>query len=161
VFSVLEIEYNDVKQARSRVAHWRGENLVLYKPRVHPDFVARFSPPCEGGVRGGGPGAIDPKVLRGKVLDRLVRTRASEKELEELKMLAVADAAASLPRSAMVLLARCPPPLPPPSQGGEKDAPASSVWRNKPRSGPRLMTPQPRLAFHHLSPALSAFLRGI
>ena len=29
---------------------WAGEKLVLHKLRFHPDFVAPFSPPCEGGV---------------------------------------------------------------------------------------------------------------
>src|SRR5271157_956446 len=31
--------------------------------RFHPDFVAPFSPPCEGGVRGGGPGSTSHKVF--------------------------------------------------------------------------------------------------
>ena len=30
-----------------------GEKLVLHKLRLHPDFVAPFSPPCEGGGLGG------------------------------------------------------------------------------------------------------------
>jgi hypothetical protein len=37
--------------------------LILHKLRFHPDFVASFSPPCEGGVRGGGPGTTSHKVF--------------------------------------------------------------------------------------------------
>jgi len=37
--------------------------LVLHKLRIHPDFVAPFSPPCEGGVGGGGPGMTIHKVF--------------------------------------------------------------------------------------------------
>ena len=33
-------------------SHSAGEKLVLHKLRFHPDLVAPFSPPCEGGVRG-------------------------------------------------------------------------------------------------------------
>src|SRR5271157_1088403 len=40
--------------SRCRRWAWAGEKSVLNKLRVHPDFVAPFSPPCEGGVRGGG-----------------------------------------------------------------------------------------------------------
>src|SRR5208337_4809438 len=42
--------------SRARGRPWAGEKLVLHKLRFHPGFVALFSPPCEGGVRGGGPG---------------------------------------------------------------------------------------------------------
>ncbi len=42
---------------------WAGEKLVLHKLRFHADFVAPFSPPCEGGVRGGGPGTTSHKVF--------------------------------------------------------------------------------------------------
>jgi len=31
---------------------WADEKLALHKLRVHPDSVARFSPPCEGGAGG-------------------------------------------------------------------------------------------------------------
>src|SRR5271157_4473902 len=40
-----------------------NQKLVLHKLRFHPDFVALFSPPCEGGVRGGGPGTTSHKVF--------------------------------------------------------------------------------------------------
>ena len=39
--------------SRIGASGWAGEKLVLHKLRFHPDFVAPFSPPCEGGVRGG------------------------------------------------------------------------------------------------------------
>src|SRR5271157_6116732 len=39
--------------SRCRRWAWAGEKSVLHKLRFHPDFVAPFSPPCEGGVRGG------------------------------------------------------------------------------------------------------------
>src|SRR5271157_4506852 len=42
---------------------WAGEKLVLHKLRFHPGFVAPFSPPCEGGVRGGGSGTTGYKVF--------------------------------------------------------------------------------------------------
>src|SRR5208283_5968887 len=42
---------------------WAGEKFALHKLRFHPDFVAPFSPPCEGGVRGGGPGTTSHKVF--------------------------------------------------------------------------------------------------
>ena len=63
--------------------------------------AAFFSPPCEGGVRGGGPGGM-------------------------LAWYAVAgrpDPGETPPRP-KVLVMPCPPPLTPPSQGGEKDGPA-------------------------------------
>jgi len=76
-------------------------------------------------------------------VDRLARMRASEQRPEESKISAVAGA-------------DTPPdwPLPvtavtPPSQGGEKEAPASSARRNKTQSGPGLMTPRSRPTFHH------------
>ena len=34
------------------VRGWADEKLVLHKLHFHPDFVAPFSPPCEGGVGG-------------------------------------------------------------------------------------------------------------
>jgi len=37
---------------RPQASRRAGEKLVLHKLRFHPDFVAPFSPPCEGGVRG-------------------------------------------------------------------------------------------------------------
>ncbi len=37
--------------------------MVLHKLRFHADFVAPFSPPCEGGVRGGGRGTTGHKVV--------------------------------------------------------------------------------------------------
>ncbi len=42
---------------------WAGEKLVLHKLRFHPDFVAPFSPPCEGGAGGDGPGTTSYKVF--------------------------------------------------------------------------------------------------
>src|SRR5271157_4763164 len=55
------------------VHRWTGEKLVLHKLRFHPDFVApfsppceggrRLSPPCEGGVRWGGPGTTSHEVF--------------------------------------------------------------------------------------------------
>jgi len=93
---------------------WRDEKLVLHKLRVHPYFVARFFPPLRRGGQGGGPGTIGHKVSREGGVDWLVRTRASEPKPEELKISAVVDADT--------------PPDPPPSQGGEKEAPASSSF---------------------------------
>jgi len=52
---------------------WAGEKLVLHKLRIHPDLIAPFStpakggspisPPCEGGVRGGGRVTTSHKVF--------------------------------------------------------------------------------------------------
>jgi len=42
----------------------------------------------------------------------------------------------------------------PPSQGGEKEAPASSSGRNKTRSGPGLMAPRSSPTFHHCQESL-------
>ncbi len=39
------------------------EKSVFRKPRIPPDFVAPFSPPCEGGVRGGGRGTASHKAV--------------------------------------------------------------------------------------------------
>jgi len=48
--------FSNVANQCHLVPPWADEKLVLHKLGVHPDSVARFSPPCEGGVRGGGPG---------------------------------------------------------------------------------------------------------
>src|SRR5208337_2253701 len=54
-----------VTSARNRSigVYWAGEKLVLHKLRFHPGFAAPFPPPCEGGVRGGGPGTTSHKVF--------------------------------------------------------------------------------------------------
>ena len=41
-----------ISRASSRAPNWAGEKLVLHKLRFHADFVAPFSPPCEGGAGG-------------------------------------------------------------------------------------------------------------
>src|SRR5271157_4296400 len=52
------------RAAKDGDAHgWAGEKLVLHKLRFHPGFAAPFSPPCEGGLRGGGPGTTSHKVF--------------------------------------------------------------------------------------------------
>src|SRR5208282_1973152 len=59
---------------------WAGEKVGLQKLRVHPDFVAPFSPPCEGGVRGGGPCGINDRVFKGASSTRLAATLGSDLE---------------------------------------------------------------------------------
>src|SRR5271157_5352994 len=84
-------------------SHWAGEKLVLHKLRFHPDFVAPFSPPCEGGVRGGGPGTTSHKVFPCS-LSQSFRIPLARRE----ESFSISKAPAS------------PPPAPP-SQGGERD----------------------------------------
>jgi hypothetical protein len=113
---------------------WGVENLVLDKPRVNPDFVAQFSPPCEGGVRGGGPGRINYRVFKGASSTRLVATLGNDLETrpnalktrEEIGFEIVTDPGSKRRGKPFTVSEACvSTPLAPPSQGGgRRDAPS-------------------------------------
>ena len=84
---------------------WHVENLRFQPARAPLGFVARFSPPCEGGARGGDPRATKYGVRGGTWSIRLGRPLgpvASKRQTHS-----------RCPRCAS------PPPRAPPSQGGE------------------------------------------
>src|SRR5580658_9332138 len=85
---------------------------------INTDSAARVSPPCKGGVRGGGPGAIGRQV-RGPRVDRILRTQASKLTLEGLRTSSLVDANAPFGNGAAGALST--PPDPPFARGG-KDA---------------------------------------
>src|SRR5271157_6186262 len=98
-----------------------GEKLVLHKLRFHPDSVAPFSPPCEGGVRGGWSRHDQSQGL--PMLSPFQSFRIPLARREE---------------SFLISKAPAPPPLAPPSQGGEKDRSLpSSVDRAQQKPAPR------------------------
>jgi hypothetical protein len=105
--------------------NWAGEKLVLHKLRFHPDFVAPFSPPCEGGV--GGVVPARPVTRSSHALSLSVLSHPSREARRT-----VFDFQGS----------RITPPAPP-SQGGERDrslatsfhrAPQKHTSRNRPSS---------------------------
>ncbi len=117
------------------------ENVVLHRSRVHRRFVARL-PPCEGGVRGGGPGG----------------TRACYAVPGRLGQAGVPAEGQGPPLRSKVLVMPCSPPLTPPSQGGERDrslaadsdrAQQKHASRNRPSSAINtdFSTPQPSPPF--------------
>ena len=83
---------------------WAGEKLVLHKLRFHPDFVAPFSPPCEGGGRAG-----------------VVPARPVTRSSHALSLSVLSHPSREARRTVFAFQgSRITPPAPP-SQGGERD----------------------------------------
>jgi hypothetical protein len=93
-----------------------------------PISVRSISPPCEGGVRGGGPGETMAWYAGPELLDR-----------------------AELPAWPSMFVMPCPPPLAPPSQGGKGLARSHchSIARTKSTRLETVPRARPTVSFRH------------
>src|SRR5271157_5980344 len=115
-----------------------GEKLVLHKLRFHPDFVAPFSPPCEGGFHFP-PLAkgvfIFPPLRRGFSFSPLAKGGqggwSRHDQSQGLPTLSPSQSfripLAGREESFSISKASASPPLTPPLQGGERDRSRSAT----------------------------------